>query len=251
VAIEKSEAIVLRTWKYGDSSRIVSLYTRRFGKLRLIARGARSKKPRFGASLEPFTESLIVFYNKRERELQLLSSSDSIQGFARTRERPAHLGFACAMIESVERLTAPEQEDAALYDLLRSALGAIDAAPGAPQAERAFFRSQKRLLDHLGSRWELESCVACAGPVFGARVAIDPLEGVLCDACAPAHRGALAISAATREALLGDLEGDVSDETLAELWRLFAAYYERCGFGKGPLRSLGYVAALGRDAQAP
>jgi DNA repair protein RecO (recombination protein O) len=247
MSIEKSEAIILRTWKYGDTSRIVSLYTRRFGKLRLIAKGARSKKPRFGASLEPFTESLIVFYRKRERELQVLSSSDSIADFARLRERPVHLGLACAMVESVERLTALEQEDRELYALVRGALAAIEASAADGEAETAFWRAQMSLVAHLGYRWEMEACVSCGAAAAGARIAVDPLEGALCAECARSHRDATSIAAVTRAALVAGLPETLAGETLRETRRLFSLFYERCGLGKGPLRSLGYLTSFGPE----
>ncbi len=247
MSIEKSEAIVLRTWKYGDSSRIVSLYSRRFGKLRLIAKGARSKKPRFGASLEPFTESLIVFYKKQERELQVLSSSDSIANFVRLRERPVHLGLACAMVESVDRLTALEQEDTGLYALLRAALVAIEETDSEADAESAFWRAQKALLVHLGYRWELEACVSCSAAISGAKVAIDPIEGALCGLCARSRRDALTISAATRAVLIAGLPGVLAGGELHETRRLFSLFYERCGLGRGPLRALAYLAVLGPE----
>lgn len=245
MALEKTEAIVLRTFRYGDSSKIVSLYARRFGKIRVIAKGARSTKPRFGASLEPFTESLVVFYRKRERELQLLSSSDTMHNFPRLRERPHHIGFACAMVEAVERLTGAEEEDAALYALLRGSLAALEATGSAEEAETAFWRAQQALVGHLGYRWELESCVGCGGAAYGARVAFDPLEGALCAECAHGRLGCPTIGAATRAALADGIPDVLSGAPLAEVRQLFGLFYERCGFGKGPLRSLAYLTAVG------
>lgn len=250
MALEKTEAIVLKSFRYGDSSKIVSLYTRRFGKIRVIAKGARSKKPRFGASLEPFAESLVIFYRKQERELQLLSSSDTIHGFMRLRERQHHLGFACAMVESIERLTPAEEEDAALYDLLRSSLVALEATDSAAAAETAFWRAQKGLVDHIGYRWELESCVGCGGAVYGTRVVIDPLEGTLCAECAHGRRGCPTIGAASRAALAEGIPAALTGSALAEVRHVFALFYERCGFGKGPLRSLAYLATMGDEPPA-
>ena len=249
MALEKTEAIVLRAFRYGDSSKIVSLYTRRFGKIRLIAKGARSKKPRFGASLEPFTESLVVFYRKRERELQLLSSSDTIRNFARLRESALRLGLACATVESVERMTAGEEEDGAMYERIRAGLAEMEAAPSDADAETALWRSQKGLLDHLGYRWELEACVGCGGASYGASVAFDPLEGTLCAECARARRGALTIGAAARAALAERIPATLEGEALRDVRRVFAHFYEGCGFGKGPLRSLLYLAAVGDSSE--
>ena len=74
--IESTDAIVLRAIKYGDTSKIVTLYTRRFGKVAVIAKGARSAKSKFGSALEPMSLIQAVFYRKENREVQLLSQAD-------------------------------------------------------------------------------------------------------------------------------------------------------------------------------
>ncbi len=250
MALETTEAIVLRAFRYGDSSKIVSLYTRRFGKIRLIAKGARSKKPRFGASLEPFTESLVVFYRKKERELQLLSSSDTVRNFAGLRERAFRLGLACATIESTERMTPEGEEDPALYPWLRAALAALESAANDAEAETAFWRGQASLLDHLGYRWELEACVGCGGAAYGTRVAIDPQEGTLCADCARTRGGAVVVGEAARAALADGFPAPLDGESLRDIRRLFAHFYEGCGFGKGPLRSLSYLEAVSGGPEA-
>lgn len=250
MALETTEAIVLRTYRTGDTSKIAVLYTRRFGKVRVIAKGARSKKSRFGASLEPFTESLVVFYRKRERELQLLSASDTMHAFSRLRERPFLIGLACAVVESVDRLTTGEEEDAALYGTVRSCLAALEAAPTDADAETEFWRGQLAILARLGYRWEVESCVGCGGPAYGSRIAFDPLEGTLCAECARARPGLPSVGAAARAALAEGLPAPLAGEPLLEVRRVFALFYERCGFGKGPLRSLGYLAVVGTEDAA-
>jgi hypothetical protein len=91
--------------------------------------------------------------------------------------------------------------------------------------------------------------VSCGAPVSGARIAIDPLEGALCADCARPRRDATTIDGASRAALAAGLPGELGGEMLQETRRLFALFYERCGLGKGPLRSLGYLSALGPEAR--
>ena len=71
--ITKSEAIVLKSMDFRDSSKIVTFYTRSFGKLKGIAKGARQMKSKFGAALEPITRVSLVLYKKEHRDLQLIS----------------------------------------------------------------------------------------------------------------------------------------------------------------------------------
>jgi len=77
--IEKSQGIVLNSIKYGDSSKIVTVFTKDFGKIAFIAKGARAAKSKFGASLELLTVSEFTFYNKLSIDLLLLSNSDIIK----------------------------------------------------------------------------------------------------------------------------------------------------------------------------
>ena len=60
--IVKTEAIVLRGRKQGDTSKLATLYTRDFGKIDVIAKGAREQKSKFGGALEMFARSTVVLY---------------------------------------------------------------------------------------------------------------------------------------------------------------------------------------------
>jgi DNA repair protein RecO (recombination protein O) len=77
--ITKTEAVVLKSMNYRDSSKIVTFYTRGFGKVKCIAKGARQMKSKFGAGLEPITNVSLVLYKKEHRELQLVSQCDAIK----------------------------------------------------------------------------------------------------------------------------------------------------------------------------
>ena len=79
--LTKTEAIVIRSMKYGDSSKIVTFYTRQFGKLKGIAKAARRSNNKFGSSLEPLSHVMLVVYKKDHRDLHLISQCDSIQSF--------------------------------------------------------------------------------------------------------------------------------------------------------------------------
>ena len=61
MALVKSRGVVLRTYKLGETSKVVVCYTERYGKVRLVAKGARKGGGRFGAALEPLMVSGVVF----------------------------------------------------------------------------------------------------------------------------------------------------------------------------------------------
>ncbi|TFB10109.1 DNA repair protein RecO, partial [Candidatus Marinimicrobia bacterium MT.SAG.4] len=77
--ILKAEGIILRRIKYSETSLIVTLYTKEYGKVSLIAKGARNPKSKFVGSLEPGTYVSVVYYHKENRDLQMLSEVDPMR----------------------------------------------------------------------------------------------------------------------------------------------------------------------------
>lgn len=71
-----TEAFVLRTYKLAENDKIVVMFTRDHGKVRLVAKGARKLRNRFGASLEVFARLRILYHEKANRELQNLDRAE-------------------------------------------------------------------------------------------------------------------------------------------------------------------------------
>src|SRR5258708_37849791 len=78
MAIVTTEGIVLKTHALGDTSRIVTAYTRDHGMQKLVAKGARKLPSRFGYALEPLSRSRLVFSWEPDRDLHLLSKADAV-----------------------------------------------------------------------------------------------------------------------------------------------------------------------------
>ena len=102
--IVSTEAVILKTMKYRDTSRIVTLYTRDFGRLSVIAKGARSRNNKFGASLEPLSHVSAVLYKNEHRDLHLLSKCEISTQFRRIPEDLERLSTAMAIIELSPRI---------------------------------------------------------------------------------------------------------------------------------------------------
>jgi DNA repair protein RecO (recombination protein O) len=76
--IVSTEAFVLRSYKLAENDKIVVLFTRDFGKIRLVAKGARKMKNRFGAALEVFSHVSVTFHEKENRDLLVLDRAEII-----------------------------------------------------------------------------------------------------------------------------------------------------------------------------
>ncbi|WP_290773426.1 DNA repair protein RecO, partial [Exiguobacterium sp. UBA6282] len=82
--IDKAEGLVLRTVVYGESNKIVTLLTREYGKLAVMARGAKKPGSRFNAASQPFVRAVYIY--PRSRGLGQLKSADVITSHAHIRQ---------------------------------------------------------------------------------------------------------------------------------------------------------------------
>jgi DNA repair protein RecO (recombination protein O) len=184
MGIVTTRAVVLQTYRYSDTSKILRLMTLEHGPCSALARGALRPKSRFGGLLEPFSEGDVTLYMKEGRDLHALSS------FELVRERRAlgvNLGSytaASVMCELVMRL-APEHRDDRLYRTLTDGLDALMAADAA-RSRTAGLRQIWALVATLGFQPELGVCVACGRPIGRGRARFDFEAGGLgCLECAP------------------------------------------------------------------
>ncbi len=85
--IIKTEAVVLSKLNYGDSSLIVTLFTKEYGKLSAIIKGARNPKSKMGLVIDPLNHLQIILYKKDTRELQIISSAEILTYFPKIKDR--------------------------------------------------------------------------------------------------------------------------------------------------------------------
>jgi DNA repair protein RecO (recombination protein O) len=179
MALTRCEAVVVRTYPLGDTSRIVVLYSKEFGLVRGVAKGARGPKSRFGAALEPLSVVEVVLYRKDGRDLDLLSKVEIVADWRAS--DLTRLTHGQAVLEFVDRLVWETEPDPRLYALVRLALARLAACP-----ERALssltLAFQLQAASLLGYRPELARCAGC-GSVPAGRFA-PARGGVVCAACA-------------------------------------------------------------------
>jgi DNA repair protein RecO (recombination protein O) len=201
MALGKSTAVVIGSFPLGESDRIVSFFSRDFGKVRGVARAARRMRSRFGSALELLTLGELVFFDTGRSELVQVDHFDIVHPFEGVRDDLERLGQAAWMVECVARLTADRDPSATLYGLLVRALRSVEAGDPPRRAATAF---GLRCVDALGHRLRIDACVGCGrrGSLAGAPIAIDVEEGgLVCAACAGRARSALRVDASTLGAL--------------------------------------------------
>lgn len=127
MSLQKTEAVVLKTQRLGETSKIITLFSRQYGKIKVVAKGARGSKSRFFGTLEPLNHISIVYYFKETRELQLLSQADIIHPYQGIRGDLAKISLGSVFCEMINR-TQLEQPNYTLYNLLVDALTGINSA---------------------------------------------------------------------------------------------------------------------------
>jgi len=200
VGHRKLLAIVLKTTDYGESDRVVALFSEEHGRLSAFARGARASRRRFGGALEPFTLVAAELKERPGAELWGLESVAVRRAFGGIRgelPRIACAGYACDLARALVRDHQPHPD---LFADLVALLERLDEAPARPESLRAF---ELLALRHAGLSPRLDACARCGAPLPEPPegMAFSPEGGLVCRACRPALPRAVECSAAAAQAL--------------------------------------------------
>src|SRR5258708_26545763 len=126
MALITSDALVLRAYKLGETSKVVVLLTRERGKVRAVAKGARSGRPLYQSGLEPLSEVRVSLHGRQGAELLRLGECELLRSAFRTGERG--LETALFMSYLAELLDAFAQEGEADDKVYRLSLPVVQAA---------------------------------------------------------------------------------------------------------------------------
>ena len=155
----KTEAIVLRSIRYGEADRVLHLYTPERGRVGAVAKGVRRVKSRMGGRLEPLSRVRLVLHQGRG-ELCTISQADTVQAHAGLRERRGSLERATQACEAVLRLLDSTEPNLPAYNLLCHELALLDSSAAASRRAQALAFRLKLLLA-AGFAPELAACASC------------------------------------------------------------------------------------------
>ncbi|MBI4209431.1 MAG: DNA repair protein RecO [Deltaproteobacteria bacterium] len=178
----EAEAIILQGIDYGESDRIVTFFTREFGKIRGIAKGAKRSRRRFPNGLDLAYHLYITFVEKEGFELGRVEDSKMIHSFDRISQHPDRFMTACYLLE-LTSLSIPDREPhPELFDLLKSSFQELERGDWVPEA-RDFF--ELKTLFYCGYRPNFEWCGVCQSSLLptGDRYYSRDKGLVLCEGC--------------------------------------------------------------------
>jgi DNA repair protein RecO (recombination protein O) len=233
----KTEAVVLRSIRYGEADRILHLYTPHRGRVGAIAKGVRRARSRFGGRLEPFFRLRIELHEGRG-ELLTVTGAHTIDAYARLRADARALDAAARACDAVSRLFETTEPHPAVFNLLCRKLALLDERAGGGGAETrggegdaarsAALAFRVKLLHAAGLAPQLSTCASC-----GEREHLDAFSGaaggVVCAAC---EASSFPFSANARAFMAGALSRSLAEappaggEALAHAERAIAATLE-------------------------
>lgn len=204
-AASMTPAIVLRSWSFGESDKIVSFLTQTHGKITGIAKGAKRSRKRFVNSLEPFALVNLHFHERTTSSLAFIHACELVRVFKRLTVSLENIAHASYLMEITDALAGERDENTALFTHLRDGLDCIEEN-GVSELLLAFF--ELKLLMLTGYQPMLEHCRRCArtwpgssgGWCFSLRDG-----GILCQSCSSLRREVSSLSLETVK-LLAELQ---------------------------------------------
>ncbi len=178
----KTEAVVLRSIRYGEADRILHLYSKTRGRIGAIAKGARKPRSRFGGRLEPFFRLDLMLHEGRS-DLLTVTGVATLDGYPRLRSSGPALNAGARACDAVLRLLDSAEPNSPAYNLLCRYLGLLDdpAADRAASLETALaFRLKLALA--AGFAPELAACAEC-GEAEHLSGFSGAAGGVVCSSC--------------------------------------------------------------------
>ena len=182
MALHKDEAIVLFKRAYGESDRIIRLFTLASGKIAAIAKGANRSKRRFSNTLEPFNHIRVEYFDKHGLGMVRIENADIVEtnnGIEASLKRASTAGF---FTEFADKLTKEREKNVLLFSTLKEVID------GAKQREFPYSHIlyyKLRMLDALGYMPNFTACVYCGKGVPDEMKLHFSYErgGLLCPAC--------------------------------------------------------------------
>lgn len=229
--LEKIEGIVIKSQNYGETHKIITIFSKEIGKITAICRGANRARSRFMAITQPFIQAQFLIYVSKG--LSTVQQGEVIQSFRAIREDIVKTAYAAYAVELFEKMTETKQQDYYLYDELIKTMQRIneDDEPLIP-----ILMLELKLYEKNGFGPKVDECVNCHEENYPFSFSIRE-GGLLCQQCRQIDDQAILLPNNITKLLpiflnvslerIGNI--DVKKENQLLLRRIFDAYYDQYG----------------------
>ncbi len=208
MAVIKTEAILLKSIPFSNSSNIIHFYTKEHGKIAVIAKGSRRMKSPFRGFLEPLTLVEIIYLFKQTREIQTLSKIENIEIYLRNNKTLVTTVYATAIIECLDKFIRDIQPDESIFQLTVQSLRFIDRHPDLNGHILVYFLLQ--LIENIGFKIDFHNCPECHHPIIDAYYHFNKGR-LICAQCSQNNKSSQYFSKETLEYLNSIVQ--IADET--------------------------------------
>lgn len=182
----RTEGVILRRREFGEKDRLLTIFTRKMGRVGVIAKGVRNPVSKKSGHVEMFMRS--SFLIAKGRNLHILTQAEVIDAYPALRETLTGIGYGSYVVELMDGFTYEEGSNLPLYKLLLATLKRLDR--GAPP-DVVLRQYELRLLGLVGFRPQLFECVECGKEIVEEdQYFSGMLGGVVCPSCAGEHTAA-------------------------------------------------------------
>lgn len=197
--ILKTEAIVLKSFDFRETSRIVTFLTKSYGKIKGVLKGIRKDPKRFGSSVDRFSINDIVYYPSRHSELHLISQCDLKSFFPPIRKDLKKMMAAHYTLELVGAIMPLEERNEEVYQLMLDYFFSLE---GTLDINKLIYIFQVKILLLSGFKPHLDSCLTCGRKIMDkARFSLKS-GGLICLYCPLNERQVAIISRGTISSIL-------------------------------------------------
>ena len=180
--IIKSEAVVLSKLNYGESSSIVTLYTKERGKISVILKGGRSPKSKISLIVDPLNYLEVIIYSKLTREIQVLTGAEIRGHFHKIKEDLDKLKYAHSVIELIKSLTVEHEVNQKLFSGIVRILEVMEGGAEDPAVQ--FGRFFLFFLKESGYELQMNKCASCGKTnLKNQELSYSFENGILCSDC--------------------------------------------------------------------
>lgn len=178
----KTPAVVLYSLDFAEWDKLVTFFTRDFGKVKGVAKGAKRSRKRFGSGLEPITYSRLSFFEKERSSLVRLNHCEIIESYPKIHDDVLRVGYASYLGELVNEMVAEREVNKEIFKLFITFLYLLNESFFREEFIRIF---ELRLLALSGYQPELRRCVVCREEVKGEKEHRFSLNrgGLICSDC--------------------------------------------------------------------
>lgn len=229
--LEKVEGIVLKTQNYGETHKIITVYSKEIGKFSAICRGANKPRSRFSSLAQPFIQGQFLIY--LSKGLSTVQQGDILHSFRHIREDIVKTAYASYTVELFDKLTETKERDSFLYEQLVLTLKRIseENEPIIP-----IIMLELKLYKNEGFAPQVDYCTNCKQHNFPFYFSIRE-GGLLCQKCYAFDEHAILLPNSIVKLLpiflniglerIGRIDVKKNNQQL--LRRIFDAYYDQYG----------------------